>query len=103
MTTKYVSKALKKQMTISPLAKYLGEDLVEQFREAINAVDEATYKIEDLYNDLEQNDKMERVDEEAFPSNWSNTCTVDDAMAELQDVQRIMNNFFDALEEVEKK
>ena len=97
MTTKIKNKM------ISPLAKHLGEDIVEKFKEAINKVDIATYEIEDLYNELEDSGKMEACDDEAFPTNWSNTCTVEDVMLQLQDCQRIMNDYYDLLQDVIKK
>ena len=97
MTTKIKSKM------ISPLAKHLGEDIVEKFKEAINKVDIATYEIEDLYNELEDSGKIEACDDEASPTNWSNTCTVEDVMFQLQDCQRIMNDYYDLLQDVIKK
>ena len=97
MTTKIKNKM------ISPLAKHLGEDIVEKFKEAINKVDIATYEIEDLYNELEDSGKMEACDEEASPTNGSNTCTIEDVMVQLQDCQRIMNDYYDLLQDVIKK
>ena len=92
-----------KNKMISPLAKHLGPAMVEQFKEAINKVDIATYEIEDLYNELDHSGKMEACDDEASPTNYSNTCTIEDVMVQLQDCQRIMNDYFDLLQDVIKK
>ena len=92
-----------KNKMISPLAKHLGPAMVEQFKEAINKVDIATYEIEDLYNELDHSGKMEACDDEASPTNYSNTCTIEDVMVQLQDCQRIMNDYFDLLQDVVKK
>ena len=92
-----------KNKMISPLAKHLGPAMVEQFKEAINKVDIATYEIEDLYNELDHSGKMEACDDEASPTNYSNTCTIEDVMVQLQDCQRIMNDYYDLLQDVIKK
>ena len=92
-----------KNKMISPLAKHLGPAMVEQFKEAINKVDIATYEVEDLYSELDHSGKMEACDDEASPTNYSNTCTIEDVMVQLQDCQRIMNDYFDLLQDVVKK
>ena len=97
MTTKIKNKM------ISPLAKHLGEDIVEQFKEAINKVDIATYEIEDLYSELDHSGKMEACDKEAFPTAWRDTCTVEDVMVQLQDCRKIMNDYYELLQDVIKK
>jgi len=97
MTTKIKNKM------ISPLAKHLGPAMVEQFKEAINKVDIATYEIEDLYSELDHSGKMEACDDEAYPTHYSNTCTIEDVMIQLQDCQRIMNDYYDLLQDVIKK
>ena len=97
MTTKIKNKM------ISPLAKHLGEDIVEQFKEAINKVDIATYEIEDLYSELDHSGKMEACDNEALPTARRDTCTVEDVMVQLQDCQRIMNDYYELLQKKKKK
>jgi Mg2+ and Co2+ transporter CorA len=94
MTTKIKNKM------ISPLAKHLGPAVVEQFKEAINKVDIATYEIEDLYSELEHSGKMEVCDDEASPTAWRDTCTIEDVMVQLQDCQRIMNDYYDLLQDI---
>ena len=79
--------------TKNKLKDLLGS-LLKDFETAINAVDEATYIMDDVMCELENSDDLEKIDDMLGHGHFD---TLSDIQINLQNAQHTMNTYFSIL------
>lgn len=79
--------------TKNKLKDLLGS-MLKDFETAINAVDEATYIMDDVMAELEYSEDLEKIDDMLGDGHFD---TLSDIQVNLQNAQHTMNTYFSIL------